>query len=83
MARRSRSDTLVEETQGMDAPVQDELLTVHEVARRLRVDDTTVRRWINNGILEAITLPHSGKRRGYRVKQSTLTELLKAPVLPA
>jgi excisionase family DNA binding protein len=64
-------------------PVTDELLTVHEVARRLRVDDTTVRRWINNGILEAITLPHSGKRRGYRVKSSTLNELLKAPALPA
>ena len=83
MARRSSSDTLVSEAKGMDASAQDELLTVHEVARRLRVDDTTVRRWINNGILEAITLPHSGKRRGYRVKQSTLTELLKAPVLPA
>jgi excisionase family DNA binding protein len=84
MARRSSSDMLVNETKGMEAPVQaDELLTVHEVARRLRVDDTTVRRWINNGILEAITLPHSGKRRGYRVKQSTLDELLKAPVLPA
>ncbi|HCI81854.1 MAG TPA: excisionase [Ktedonobacter sp.] len=82
MARRSRSDALVDEAP-VEAPVQDELLTVHEVARRLRVDDTTVRRWINNGILEAITLPHSGKRRGYRVKQSTLTELLKAPVLPA
>jgi excisionase family DNA binding protein len=64
-------------------PVNDELLTVHEVARRLRVDDTTVRRWINNGILEAITLPHSGKRRGYRVKQSTLNVLLQAPALPA
>ena len=82
MPRRSRSDALVDEAP-VEAPVQDELLTVHEVARRLRVDDTTVRRWINNGILEAITLPHSGKRRGYRVKQSTLTELLKAPVLPA
>ena len=80
MARRSNSNTLLSEA---EAAPQDELLTVHEVARRLRVDDTTVRRWINNGILEAITLPHSGKRRGYRVKQSTLTELLKAPVLPA
>lgn len=84
MARRSSTETLVNEIQGMEASVQkDELLTVHEVARRLRVDDTTVRRWINNGILEAITLPHSGKRRGYRVKQSTLDVLLKAPVLPA
>jgi len=64
-------ETLANETSSADVQMvqHDELLTVHEVARRLRVDDTTVRRWINNGILEAITLPHSGKRRGYRVKQ--------------
>ena len=84
MARRSNANTLVSDTPATEASVQtDELLTVHEVARRLRVDDTTVRRWINNGILEAITLPHSGKRRGYRIKSSTLNELLKAPALPA
>ncbi len=85
MARRNTMETLNNEVNSAGVqPIQnDELLTVHEVARRLRVDDTTVRRWINNGILEAITLPHSGKRRGYRVKQSTLSELLKAPALPA
>ncbi len=80
MARRNTMETTANE---VNTEPNDELLTVHEVARRLRVDDTTVRRWINNGILEAITLPHSGKRRGYRVKQSTLNELLKAPALPA
>ncbi len=83
MARRNTMEVLSSEGTNGAVAQTDELLTVHEVARRLRVDDTTVRRWINNGILEAITLPHSGKRRGYRVKQSTLTELLKAPVLPA
>ena len=31
----------------------EELLTVSEVARRLRVDETTVRRWIKMGSLEA------------------------------
>ncbi len=55
---------------------QGDLLTVHEVARRLRVDDTTVRRWIKSGALEAITLPHRGKRQAYRIKQSTLDTLL-------
>ena len=60
----------------------DELLTVREVARRLRVDDTTVRRWIKSGALEAITLPHRAKRQAYRVKQSTLDALLKKPQLP-
>ena len=62
--------------------VEEELLTVREVARRLRVDDTTVRRWIKSGALEAITLPHKGKRQAYRVKKSTLDKLLRSPQLP-
>jgi len=52
------------------------LLTVHEVAKALRVDDTTVRRWIKNGVLEAIALPHANKRQAYRVKRETLDTLL-------
>ena len=60
----------------------EKLLTVREVARHLRVDDTTVRRWIKSGSLEAITLPHRGKRQAYRIKQSTLDTLLKGPRLP-
>jgi excisionase family DNA binding protein len=59
---------------------KEELLTVREVARRLRVDDTTVRRWIKSGALEAITLPHRGKRQAYRIKKSTLDVLLKSPL---
>lgn len=55
------------------------LLTVTEVARRLRVDSTTVRRWITNGVLEAVILPHQGKRLSYRVRQRTLDQLLAAP----
>jgi len=53
-----------------------ELLTVREVAKQLRVDDTTVRRWIKNGVLEAITLPHRGTRQAYRIRRSTLEALL-------
>src|SRR5579885_1206705 len=60
----------------------DELLTVREVAKRLRVDDTTVRRWIKSGALEAITLPHKGKRSAYRVKKSTMDKLLQSPQMP-
>jgi excisionase family DNA binding protein len=60
----------------------EELLTVREVARRLRVDDTTVRRWIKNGSLEAITLPHKGKRSAYRVKKSTMDKLMHSQHLP-
>jgi len=61
---------------GMAEDKREELLTVREVARRLRVDDTTVRRWIKSSALEAITLPHRGKRQAYRIKRSTLDTLL-------
>ncbi|HET8913291.1 MAG TPA: helix-turn-helix domain-containing protein [Ktedonobacteraceae bacterium] len=66
----------------MMAEDQEELLTVREVARRLRVDDTTVRRWIKSSALEAITLPHRGKRQAYRIKKSTLDKLLQGASLP-
>lgn len=55
---------------------EDHLLTIAEVAKRLRVDATTVRRWINIGSLEAVTLPHLNKRQSYRIKESTMAELL-------
>ncbi len=54
------------------------LLTVGEVARQLRVDTTTVRRWIVSGTLEAVILPHRGKRHGYRIRQSTLNQILQS-----
>ena len=57
-----------------------DLLTVREVARRLRVDDTTVRRWIKTGTLTAVILPHRGKRSAYRVRADTLAALLAAGV---
>lgn len=40
-----------------------DLLTVSEVARILRVDDTTVRRWVKAGALEAVVLPHVNARQ--------------------
>jgi len=55
---------------------EEELLTVREVAKRLRVDTTTVRRWITQGLLEAVILPHTGKRRGYRVHIKTINALI-------
>lgn len=54
----------------------EELLTVNEVAHKLRVDTTTVRRWITNGAMEAVELPHVNKRRAYRVKSSTLERVI-------
>ena len=59
----------------------EELLTVHEVAQQLRVDDTTVRRWIKNGVLEAISLPNKGLKQAYRVRRSTLDALLTSSSL--
>ncbi len=85
MARRSsmlEQENNTGEKHTMAEEKHDELLTVREVARRLRVDDTTVRRWIKSGSLEAITLPHRAKRQAYRVKQSTLDVLLRGPKLP-
>jgi len=81
----SRKNTVVSERRlngagdgNMAEDTREELLTVREVARRLRVDDTTVRRWIKSGALEAITLPHRGKRQAYRIKKSTLDKLLNS-----
>jgi excisionase family DNA binding protein len=78
--RKSRPDKNLGDA--VMAEETEKLLTVREVARHLRVDDTTVRRWIKSGSLEAITLPHRGKRQAYRIKQSTLDALLKSPRLP-
>ena len=50
----------------------EELLTVQEVAQRLRVSDATVRHWIKIGVLEAIVLPHPGKREVYRIRRAAL-----------
>lgn len=60
-----------------------DLLTVREVAKQLRVDDTTVRRWIKTGVLEAITLPHRGTRQAYRIRRSTLDALLEPSQISA
>lgn len=53
-----------------------ELLTVSEVADILRVDDTTVRRWVKQGTLEAVVLPHISARQAYRIKRETLNRVL-------
>lgn len=53
-----------------------ELMTVDEVARMLRVDPTTTRRWIKNGAMEAVTLPHVNKRCAYRVKREVVERIL-------
>ena len=81
MPRRKNTAVIDQEEERFAFQPADDLLTIHEVANRLRVDDTTVRRWINNGVLDAVTLPHLGKRRGYRVKKATLDTLLSSSTL--
>ena len=55
------------------------LMTVHEFARKLRVDDTTVRRWIKEGVLAgAVILPARGKRKSYRIPNHVLYSMLKS-----
>lgn len=49
-----------------------ELLTIHETAEMLGVDDTTVRRWCRAGVLQYISLPHLNRREGYRVRRDVL-----------
>lgn len=58
------------------------LLTVREVARILRVDDTTVRRWVKQGALEAVVLPHVNARQAYRIKSETVAKLLNTNFTP-
>jgi excisionase family DNA binding protein len=53
-----------------------ELLTVREVAKVLRCDETTVRRWIKLGALEAIVLPHLKQRQAYRIKRETMEKII-------
>jgi excisionase family DNA binding protein len=58
----------------------DRLLTVSEIAEVLRVDATTIRRWIKRGNMDALELPHRGNRRVYRVRRATIDRILATPV---
>jgi excisionase family DNA binding protein len=80
MVPQTQEDPQLDEEQKEEGQDQfADLLTVHEVAQQLRVDDTTVRRWIKSGALPALPLPHSGKRCGYRIRRHTLEALLNPP----
>ena len=54
---------------------EDRLLTVQEVAGRLRVNPETIRRWLRQGKLEGAML--GGDRAGYRIAESELRRLLE------
>lgn len=65
---------------GHESDNQNELLTINEVAEKLRVDPTTVRRWVKAGTMKAISLPHRGLRQAYRVHKHTLDAVLSSSV---
>ena len=54
----------------------DELLTVDEVARQLKLHPETVRRWIRGGKLRAISL--GSDRAGLRIRASEVQRFLGA-----
>jgi len=58
-----------------------ELLTVLEVADILRVDSATVRRWVKQGILEAVALPHMHRRLIYRIRRESLDKIFGGEAL--
>ena len=72
---------MADQKEGIVAKDKADLLTVREVAEQLRVDDTTVRRWIKGGVLDAVPLPHRGLRQAYRIRRSTLETLLSSSSL--
>ena len=51
-----------------------EYYTPPEVTKRLRVDYTTVTRWIRNGILEAETI-QQGRRNRHRIPKAALDQI--------
>ena len=54
--------------------MEKDYFTPRELAKRLRVDDTTVRRWIRTGALEAETI-RQGKRNRHRIKKATIAAI--------
>lgn len=58
-------------------PDNDELLTVDEVARRLKLHPETIRRWIREGRLKAVKL--GSDRSGFRVRASEVARLTETP----
>jgi len=75
--RQCQYCTSVYDSKERKKTIMSELLKIAEVAHALRVDHMTVRRWITQGTLEAVILPHANERASYRVKRSTLDKILK------
>jgi len=60
--------------------MEKDYFTPRELAKRLRVDDTTVRRWMRTRALEAETI-RQGNRNRHRIKKAII-ETLETPSPP-
>lgn len=58
--------------------MKQDYLTPPEIAKLLRVDYTTVIRWIRNGLLESEKIPQ-GKRNRHRIKKAAIAALETKP----
>ena len=61
----------------MDMSQFSQLLTTGEVAKILRIDQSTVRRWIKSGELNAIQLKEKGMHSIYRIPLSAVQQKLQ------
>jgi excisionase family DNA binding protein len=52
----------------------DQLLTVREIAERVKVNDVTVQRWLRSGRLKGMR--PGGRRTGWRIAESELRRFL-------
>ncbi len=66
----------------LDQIDQNPFLTIAEVAKLLRVDYTTVRRWVQNGLIAATVLPTRGRRHVYRIWRTEVEKILGASIPP-
>jgi excisionase family DNA binding protein len=57
--------------------MEEQWFTVDEVARRLKVSDQTVRRWLRAG---ALVGRNFGGRTGYRIPEAELERFLRSEV---
>lgn len=67
------SGRLWRSTVGEQAVSENRLLTVKEVAERLRVNPETVRRWLRQGRLRGVLM--GGDRGGYRISENEMRRI--------
>ncbi|MSQ24379.1 MAG: DNA-binding protein [Chloroflexi bacterium] len=58
----------------------DRLLTVREVAERIRTTEATVRRWLRDGHLSGVR--PGGTKLGWRIAESELQRFLSSSTAP-